>query len=51
MVQKFWSNETAAVAIEYRKVAAGFPRAIAAIGDGSGIGLNTAMVSINRLLN
>ena len=51
MVETFWSDETAAAAIEYRTVAPGFPRAIVAIVNGPGTRSNTQFASINPSRN
>jgi pilus assembly protein Flp/PilA len=50
LVRKFWTDETAATAIEYGLIAAGISLAIIAVVNGIGAKLNTKFSSINTSL-
>ena len=51
MVETFWSDETGATAIRYRRVAAGFPCAIVAIVNSPVTRSNIRFASIKYSLN
>ncbi|SFM03061.1 pilus assembly protein Flp/PilA [Bradyrhizobium sp. NFR13] len=50
LIQKFWSNESGATAIEYGLIAAGISLAIIAAVNGLGGTLNTRFSDINTSL-
>lgn len=50
MVQKFWSDESGATAIEYGLIAAGIALAIITVVNGLGTSLNEKFTSISTSL-
>ena len=46
MVQKFWSDESGATAIEYGLIAAGISLAIITVVNGLGTNLNTKFTAV-----
>jgi pilus assembly protein Flp/PilA len=50
LIQKFWSNESGATAIEYGLIAAGISLAIIAVVNGLGTNLNGKFTEINGSL-
>ncbi|SPP93738.1 Components of type IV pilus pilin subunit [Bradyrhizobium vignae] len=50
MIQKFWSDESGATAIEYGLIAAGIALAIITVVNGLGTTMNDKFTSINTSL-
>ncbi|GLR98000.1 pilus assembly protein Flp/PilA [Bradyrhizobium liaoningense] len=50
MIQKFWSNESGATAIEYGLIAAGIALAIITVVNGLGTAMNEKFTSISTSL-
>lgn len=50
MIQKFWSDESGATAIEYGLIAAGIALAIITVVNGLGTSLNEKFTSISTSL-
>jgi pilus assembly protein Flp/PilA len=50
IIARFWTDESAATAIEYGLIAAGISLAIIAVVNGLGSNLNTKFSSINTSL-
>lgn len=50
MIQKFWSNESGATAIEYGLIAAGIALAIITVVNGLGTSMNEKFTTISTSL-